>query len=107
MTRFVDLVYTCPAFDRRGRDLFDPDRELPRLLDKSAFRLWQAGNPVPREGTFVLLGVATWSDYNMHLLDMLEEAMARPGDHPTVAVFNAGNLTSMEAIREYIPDCPD
>jgi hypothetical protein len=55
---------------------------------------------------FVLLGVATWSGYDMQLLDTLHDAMSRPGDYPSVALFNAGILTSMDEFYKYIPGVP-
>jgi hypothetical protein len=106
MTRFLDLMYGGHV-EHPDDEEWDADAHFPASVADSLFRLFNLGDPIPQQGTFILLGVATWSDYNMHLLDMLEEAMGRPGDHPAVAVFNAGNLTSMEAIRKYIPDCPE
>ena len=39
----------------------------------------------------------------MQLLDTLQEVTAHKHQYPAVAVFNAGNLTSQEAIAEHIP----
>lgn len=102
MTRFLDLTHKdWPEGDPQAAD-----RELPAFIQRSPFRIWAVGDPIPRRGVFVLLGVATWSGYDMQLLDTLQEAMSRRGDHPDVALFNAGALKSMEAFNDYIPDLP-
>jgi hypothetical protein len=103
MSRFLSLTHRPHLPD----DPYEADRLLPAFVKNSPFQFWQPGDPVPQRGVFVLLGVATWSGYDMQLLDILEEAMATPGDYPTVAVFNAGILTSMEAFYDYIPGVPD
>src|SRR5262245_46901328 len=98
MRRFLDLTHRRhdPA------DPYAPDRLLPSFIEGSPFRLWKLGDPIPSEGIFILLGVATWSGYDMQLLDTLQEAIGSGGDHPKIGVFNAGILTSQEAIQEYI-----
>src|SRR4051794_9090476 len=102
MSRFLDLTH-------RPHDEKDPyaaDRLLPALLRNSPFRPWAPGDPIPQRGVFILLGIATWSGYDTLLLDMLQEAIASREDHPTVAVFNAGILPSLEAFEAYVPGLP-
>jgi hypothetical protein len=103
MSRFLDLTH-------RPHNAADPhaaDRLLPSFVQLSPFRLWEPGDPIPQDGNFILLGVATWSGYDMQLLDTLQEAMSRPGDYPVVALFNAGILTSMDEFYKYIPGVPE
>jgi hypothetical protein len=52
----------------------------------------------------MLFGTATWSGYDMHLLDVIDQALAdRGGDLPMVEVFNAGILTTIDDFEKYIP----
>jgi hypothetical protein len=102
MSRFLDLAH-------RPHDEADPhaaDRLLPSIVKISTFQMWNRGDPIPRRGVFVLLGVATWSGYDMQLLDTLQEIMAGKRRDWTIGIFNAGILTGQEALREYVPDAP-
>src|SRR5436305_8897678 len=99
MSRFLDLTHRPHV----PEDPYEPDRLFPAYVDDSPFLLWRLGDPIPRRGVFVLLGVATWSGYDMQLLDTLQEEIAHKHQYPAVAVFNAGILTSQEAIAEHIP----
>jgi hypothetical protein len=109
MSRFLDLMDQTPPIPGKGPGHFDfsnPDRLFPAVVGESPFRLWKPGDPIARQGTRILIGVATWSGYDMQLLDMLEEALSRAKDAPLVEVFNAGILTSAEAFEDYIPGLP-
>jgi len=46
------------------------------LLARSYLRLWQPEDPIPEQGSYWLIGAATWSQYDMKLLDALTKAMA-------------------------------
>jgi hypothetical protein len=110
MSRFLDLMHQTPPIPEKGPGCFDfsnPDRLFPAAVGESPFRLWKPGDPIARQGTRILIGVATWSGYDMQLLDMLEEALSRATDVPLVEVFNAGILTSMDEFYKYILEVPD
>jgi hypothetical protein len=103
MRRFLDLTHR----PHNAADPHEADRLLPTFVQDSPFRMWKPGDRIPQHGIFVLLGVATWSGYDMQLLDTLQEAMSRPGKLPDVALFNAGILTSMDEFHQYVPGVPD
>jgi hypothetical protein len=103
MSRFLDLAHRPHS----AADPYAADRLLPSFIQDGPFRLWEPGDPIPQRGVFALLGVATWSGYDMQLLDALQEAMSRPGNYPDVALFNAGILTSMDEFYKYIPEVPE
>jgi hypothetical protein len=102
MNRFLELTH----LPHDEKDPYAPDRMLPSFVAASPFRLWKLGDPIPRRGVFSLVGVATWSGYDMQLLDTLQELATAMPDHPVIGIFNAGILTSQEAIQEYVPDAP-
>ena len=102
MTRFLELTH----LPHEDEDPYLPDRLLPTYLRDAPFRLWTLGDRIPNKGVFILLGVATWSGYDMQLLDTLQERMDVKRDHPTIGIFNAGILTSQDAIQEYVPGAP-
>jgi hypothetical protein len=55
---------------------------LPEMLSGSHLNLWRIGDPVSTLPKRVLLGFATWSLYDLKLLDALAERLERshPGD---------------------------
>jgi|SRR4051812_24058167 hypothetical protein len=107
MNRFLDLIDQTPPIPGQGPGHFDfsnPDRLFPAAVSESRLRLWKPGDPIPARGLRLLFGTATWSGYDMHLLDVIDQALAEKAhDAPTVEVFNAGNLTSVEDFEKYIP----
>lgn len=71
---------------------------------RSPLHLWRPGEPVEQRGVRLLLGVATWSGYDMRLLDVVEEALVRDSSTaPTVDVFNTQDCQRPGAFRRYIP----
>src|SRR5207248_1352338 len=72
MSRFEELFRTV---DRPVGDHFPPDRRgklFPGVLAQSQrLRPWVAGQPAPRGGRYLLIGVVTWSGYDMALLDRI------------------------------------
>jgi hypothetical protein len=104
MSRFLDLNEHTPkiadgVFDFSARELL-----FPATVAASRLRLWSPGDPIPDTGTRILIGTATWSGYDMRLLDVIDEALGHMnGRAPVVEVFNAGSLTRQEAFDDYIP----
>jgi hypothetical protein len=98
MTRFLDLF---------ADDGGDDDRAFEAAVAKSHLRLWKPGDPIADTGVRVLLGTATWSGYDMRLLDVVDEALSRLGPAaPLVEVFDASYLPSQDVFHEYIPGLP-
>jgi hypothetical protein len=70
--RFTELRQTgLPTSEEneRAKALF------PRLVQQSRLHLWSPGDPIDR-GRRLLVGVATWSLYDLSLLDVLDQVLA-------------------------------
>ncbi|HJT76734.1 MAG TPA: hypothetical protein VJ739_05985 [Gemmataceae bacterium] len=78
------------------------EREFPAAVAGSSLRLWRPGDPLSDHGTRILIGIATWSGYDMRLLDVVEEGMAR-GSAPAVAVFNTSDCRTQDDFNKYVP----
>ncbi len=65
----------------RGKDPFAPDRRgdlFPGVVAESRrLHLWEPGDPIPA-GDRLLVGVVTWSGYDMNLLDLIDTAADAP-----------------------------
>lgn len=83
---------------------FPPDRRrelFPGFVERSPrLHLWSPGNPIVDAGPRLLIGVATWSGYDLNTLDLIEELPASPVH---VDVFDLDECRSPEAVGKYIP----
>jgi hypothetical protein len=104
MTTFFDL-FVRHSSDPSVRD--DPkwaDQRFRELVASSPFQLWRPGDPISEHGPRYLIGVATWSGYDMRLLDVIAEALRQhPVDLPAVDVFNMADCQQVEDFSLYIP----
>jgi hypothetical protein len=104
MTSFFDLFVRNSTQPESWTDPDWADHQFPELVARSPFRLWQPGDPISQEGLRLLLGVATWSGYDMRLLDVIAEAItAQPQELRHVEVFNAAGCRHEKDIRRYVP----
>lgn len=91
---------------RRPEAWTDPqwaNRQFPAVVAASPLRLWRPGDPVPAAGERLLLGVATWSGYDMRLLDVIVEGVQRmPGSERTLEVFSTDDCQTHEDFEAYI-----
>lgn len=101
MTRFMELFrrQTPPPpgdiyADDRSEVFPDVVRDCPR------FKLWDPTDAVPSRGTHLLVGTATWSGYDMKLLDLLAQAAGGPA---VIGVFDTNDCRSIEDFRRRIP----
>src|SRR5438270_606566 len=101
MSRFLDLNEFVPRYPDGAPDFSARELGFPATIAASQLRLWKPGDPIPNRGTRILIGAAVWSRYDMLLLDLIDTALEN-GDGPHVDVFNAGILTSQDAIQDYI-----
>jgi hypothetical protein len=62
--------------------------------------LWGREEAVPATGSFLLVGVATWSGYDMKLLDLLEQT---PDGPDVIGVFDTNDCRSAEDYEARIP----
>jgi hypothetical protein len=103
MTAFFDLFVSHSTSEGWG-DPVVADRRFPEIVAASPFRLGRPGDPIPERGARYLIGVATWSGYDMRLLDVLVEAISRhPVDPPAIDVFNTTDFPDAEDFTAYIP----
>jgi hypothetical protein len=105
MTTFFDL-FVRHSSDPSVRD--DPtwaDRQFPGLVASSPLHLWRPDDPILFKNSFrTLIGVATWSGYDMRLLDVIAEAIRRESvDPPVVDVFNTADCPHTESFARYVP----
>jgi hypothetical protein len=105
MTTFFDL-FVRHSSDPAVRD--DPtwaDRQFPKLVAASPLHLWRSGDPIIfKDNVRTLIGVATWSGYDMRLLDVIAEALPRQADPLLVDVFNTADCQRAEDFARYIPE---
>jgi len=104
MNRFLELMHDIPRLGPAQFDFSRRELRFPAVVAESHLRLWKPGEPIPDRGARILFGTATWSGYDMHLLDILDQALAEQSDDaPTIEVFNAGILTAIQDFERYIP----
>ncbi len=90
--------------DPPSGDTFPPDRQserFPATVARSRrLHLFVRGQPASSTGRYLLIGIATWSDYDMKLLDRVD---ALSGDDLRVDVFDSDTFHSAEEIEALIP----
>src|SRR5262249_41660340 len=79
------------------------DELFPWVVSGGPFRRWSPGDPIPASGNRLLVGVATWSAYDMKLLDTVSGALQRPKAGLTVEVFNVADCPTPESFERYVP----
>jgi hypothetical protein len=81
----------------------ESDQLFPLAVRDSNLRLWRPGDPIPSRGTRLLVGIATWSGYDLRLLDVLDELVAQHrANKLVIEVFNTAGLLP-EELNSYIP----
>jgi hypothetical protein len=100
MNTFHDL-FRQPT--RRVGGGFPPDRRrelFPGFVERSPKLHLRTDQAVPAKGAYLLLGVATWSGYDMNLLDLIEEV---PDNGVRVEVFDADSFSTPDDLARLIP----
>lgn len=104
MTTFFDLFVRHSSDPSVWDDPTWADRQFPELVASSPFNLWRPGDAIPEHGPRHLIGVATWSGYDMRLLDVIAESIRHhPVDPTTIDVFNTADCHSVKDFARYIP----
>lgn len=62
--------------------------------------LWSPGDPIVDSGPRLLIGVATWSGYDLNLLDVIEES---PAGSVHVDVFDVDAIRTTADLQLFIP----
>ncbi len=97
----MNLFFDCFAAHADGAGA---DHLFPSIVERSPFQLWRPGDSIPRHAVRLLIGAAPSSAYDMRLLDIVMEALARaPSAAPAVDVFNTADCQRPEDLRRYIP----
>ena len=65
--------------------------------------LWSPGDPISPVGPRLLVGVATWSGYDLHLLDLLEDAPDIPARLDVFDIDAVPDPTNWDNYYRYIP----
>jgi hypothetical protein len=108
MTAFFRLFMDASSRPGLNNDPEWADRHLPGLVAEGPLRMWRPGMIVSDKGTRLLIGAATWSGYDMRLLDLIAEAKrADPQEASIVDVFNTADCRQMSDFRDYIPTLPE
>ena len=102
MNTFHDL-FRQPTRRVGGAFPLDRRRELfPGFVERSPkLHLWLPEQPGSEQGARLLLGVATWSGYDMNLLDLIEEAPHANGID--IEVVDVDTLPSAEDVTRVFP----
>jgi hypothetical protein len=104
MIEFFDLFVQSSRLQEAWQDPTWADRRFAPLLDKSPLRPWKPDDPVSKSGERWLIGVATWSGFDMRLLDVVAGALSRNSEPmPVVEVFNTAECRSAADFKRYIP----
>ena len=74
------------------------------VADSPVMELWARNRSIPTTGTFLLVGVATWSGYDMKLFDEVELAIDKPD---VVGVFDMQEAQSPDDFASRIPGLRD
>lgn len=101
MNTFHDL-FRLPTRPPSTANFLDRRRELfPGFVERSPrLHLWSPDQLIPDRGPRLLIGAATWSGYDLNLLDLIEEA---PVVGIRVDVFDVDSLTNEDDFQRYIP----
>jgi hypothetical protein len=59
--------------------------------------------PAASEGERILVGIATWSVYDLKLLDTLDAALSNGGHQTVVDVFDVDDCDGHKDFERYIP----
>jgi hypothetical protein len=104
MTVFFDLFVRSSSGPESFADPAWADRQFAALVEASPFRLWRPGDPIPPHGVRILIGVATWSGYDMRLLDVIAEALAHgSAGGSVIEIFNTADCRQLPDFRQYVP----
>ena len=101
MSRFANLLLRSdnPADVQRRAEL-----ELPLVLSRSNLHFWRLGEIIISDTTRFLVGVATWSLYDLRLLDALDAEFANGNRVERVDVFDIDSCRTQEDVSAFIPN---
>lgn len=103
MSRFSDLFWSqrelWPAKQQEYME-----QQLPLLVAGSNLHWRAPGDPLSEGGNRILVGVGTFSEYDMRLLDLLDAALGRlHGEEPRVDVFSVLTCRTPADFERLVP----
>jgi len=99
MGRFRDLQHVKDHLPPGDQQLLRSEL-LPSVVANTRMSMWSPGESFPATGARILIGVVTWSLYDLDLLDTLDQSTF---DHDTVHVFDLDSCATQSDIENYIP----
>lgn len=101
MISFTDLLRTdLPPSAEQDH----AEKQFPLLTGGSNLHLWRPGDAICSKGRRILIGVATYSLYDMRLLDRVDETLRGLGDQALrVDVFSTLDCKTQEDFNQYVP----
>jgi hypothetical protein len=102
MTRFRDLLKVGPR-STPGEEQRRASEGLADAVKGSNLHWWEAGGDVPDQGEWLLLAVAPHSQYDLVLLDLLDERLASERPRMPVYVVNLQDYDSPEQLSADFP----
>jgi hypothetical protein len=102
MTRFRDLLVYDPA-STPGEEQCRASEGLADAVARSRLQWWKGRKAAPGQGKCLLLVVAPFSQYDLTLLDLLDERF--DSYQPPVPVYVA-NLQDYATAEQLSADCP-
>jgi hypothetical protein len=107
MSKFHDLLQ-ARADVPVGEQQESARKSFPLVVSKSRYNLWSPGQPISTHGNRLLVGVATYAEPDLALLDLLQEAVDwRDKNAPRIDVFNTLDCKSRQDFEKYIPGIGD
>lgn len=103
MTRFRDLLKAA-SDSTPGDEQERASKDLADAVAKSRLQWWKQREPSSCQGKCLLLGIAPFSQYDLILLDLIDESLAS-GPSPEAEVYVV-NLQEYGSVEELGPDFP-
>lgn len=92
MKKLVDLFEETKKLPIVRQSRYIRDR-LPEAVSDQRLKFCRAGDPVPPASDWVRIGVATWSRYDLELLDAIAESRQRSrSDDAQLEIFDVDEL---------------
>jgi hypothetical protein len=99
---FQDLMRKGPVHPERSQ-LFAEDN-FPDVVRLHGMHLWRPGDPFVTVGERFLLGIVTWSNYDLQLLDELASRIQAGRLSPErLDLFNIAPIHKRQDLEPYIP----